>query len=909
MAAGVRVAEEQVTWPVEDWLQQTRQWLNDPIESILQQGLALDAIDPSAPAANLINLGRELFKALFQGAIRDSWMAAQSIAQNRREGLRLRLGLQDARLHQLPWEALHDGDRPLATGTDVVFSRYAVDRNSRLFGTYPWTVKPDQPFRILMAIAAPDDQKRLELKQEFQQLQQELSSAAAESNAETPQIEVELLEQPGRAQLTQALEQGNYQIFHYAGHSDPSPLGGSLYLVNPRTGLTETLSGQDLAGLLANNGIRMAVLNSCRGAYDASPDLANPSGATNLAQALLRRGIPGVLAMAERIPDEVAIILSRLFYRNLKYGYPADLCLSRARQGLISAYGSQQFYWALPILYLHPEFNGHVAAGIAPVPAQLVTPAAVDYVEPIDEAILQDWVSEDAANLLDDELQSPEFDTDFAADELDPPASYTSKAADTPAALGGFKSSGAFDNMSLSEMDNFEDDYSESAPWPHQDSSWIPDPDEVELDDEDAEFDDLMNDLDQDTSASYEDDAATVASLIQQLSHPDPSASPESSAPTGSNPALPAQSLPSESESLPAAGTVPRDRTFLPHSQTPHSQTPASSPAYRADSKNAQSDRPASRYSNLEKIQTKLQRLISWQQRDRTSVGIGLGAGIISILTLTLLIAEVLPKHASSPRSEFEQVQDQIDSLPTDPFDPSSVDAQLTQQATPDLAAIALTRLQQQDIEAMAAAVEVLLERGALSEARAVLGEVPASLQANPAVNFLKGRLAWQAYEVSDPDFSVSDARRFWQSAVEQADDPTYAIALGFALYEEGRFREASQAWLQALERIEIQQAATLKAQEPNFDPNSDEYVLIMPTLTDDPQALTAYAGLALASVKLAQDQPDSIQATMLSKARKLYGTAINNGLDQFQATELAKNWLWTESTINDWQSLPNVFD
>lgn len=65
--------------------------------------------------------------------------------------------------------------------------------------------------------------------------------------------------------------------------------------------------------------------------------------------------------MAERIPDEVALTLTRLFYRNLNQGYPIDLSLSRSRQGLISAYGSNQLYWALPVLYLDPKFDGFLS--------------------------------------------------------------------------------------------------------------------------------------------------------------------------------------------------------------------------------------------------------------------------------------------------------------------------------------------------------------------------------------------------------------------------------------------------------------------------------------------------------------------------------------------------------------------
>ena len=118
------------------------------------------------------------------------------------------------------------------------------------------------------------------------------------------------------------------------------------------------MSGEDLAGLLVNNGIKLAVFNSCRGGYSSSSKQGWQE--RNLAQALVNRGMPSVIAMAERIPDHVAITFTQLLYRNLKKGQSIDLSLNRTRQGLISAYGSHQFYWALPTLYMQPSFDGYL---------------------------------------------------------------------------------------------------------------------------------------------------------------------------------------------------------------------------------------------------------------------------------------------------------------------------------------------------------------------------------------------------------------------------------------------------------------------------------------------------------------------------------------------------------------------
>jgi hypothetical protein len=365
-APGVPLAEEQVRWPVEEWLAQARQLMNDPLLGLLQEGRASaedvfflsEWDEPSEPfdpsTRSLVELGQNLYNALFQGSLRDSWIMAQAIAQNQRQVLRLRLGLKGTRLPRLPWEVLHAGDRPLATGTDVAFSRYQMGPRIWSAGQ-TFSPPPNQPLKILMVISGPSDQETLQLVQEANHLKEELKNRSAHG---TPAIQLTILEQPGREQLTQSLEQGQYQVFHYAGHSNLGESGGDVYLVSNKTGLTETLNGNDLAGLLANNGVQLAVFNSCRGAYTASSSEVDNGTERNLAEALVKRGIPGVLAMAERIPDEVALTLTRLLYRNLNQGYPIDLSLSRARQGLISAYGSNQLYWALPVLYLHPECNG-----------------------------------------------------------------------------------------------------------------------------------------------------------------------------------------------------------------------------------------------------------------------------------------------------------------------------------------------------------------------------------------------------------------------------------------------------------------------------------------------------------------------------------------------------------------------
>lgn len=368
VAKGVQLAEEKVHWPVADWLEQARSLMHDPLLGLLkgQQRRVVptrpDSVFSTTAAdsglTTLVHLGQTLHNELFRGQLHDSWVTAQGVAHNRQDLLRLRIGIRDSRLQQLPWEALHAGTRPLATGTDVIFSRYILNRHQIHANPAIQSSAAGQVLRILMVIAAPDDQDRLELKQEVHHLQLELHPRMAEASDSSVDVQLKILEQPGRAELTQELERGNYQALHYAGHSNLGNAGGDLYLVSRQTGLTERLSGEDLAGLLVNNGVKLAVFNSCRGGYSSGSDEGWQE--RNLAQALVNRGMPAVIAMTERIPDHVAITFTQLLYRNLKKGQAIDLSLNRTRQGLISAYGSHQFYWVLPTLYMHPLFDGYL---------------------------------------------------------------------------------------------------------------------------------------------------------------------------------------------------------------------------------------------------------------------------------------------------------------------------------------------------------------------------------------------------------------------------------------------------------------------------------------------------------------------------------------------------------------------
>ncbi|OYD93348.1 heterocyst differentiation protein [Nostoc sp. 'Peltigera membranacea cyanobiont' 210A] len=810
VAPGVPLAEELVTWPIGDWLMAAGHLMNDPLNSVLQGDPFTSGgheSDIARNSVNLVALGQQFYNALFQGTLRDSWITAQGIAQNHQQVLRLRLGLKDTRLARLPWEVMHAGDRPLATGPYVAFSRFqsGISGASPLRSLRGATPTQNMPtpqeqggVRVLMIIASPSDQVRLDLqKQEAIKLQAELhrqTSRLGESRNRFPEIELTVLDQPGREELTQALEQGRYHVLHYSGHSNLGANGGEIYLVSRRTGLTEILTGDDLAGLLVNNNIQMAVFNSCLGAYTAASNPSGDTGERNLAESLVKRGIRSVLAMSERIPDEVALTLTQLFYRNLSHGYPVDLCVSRVRQGLISAYGSHQMYWALPILYLQPEFDGFL---------------------------------------------SQETEVSASRESLN---QYSSPLGATSTMYHGIPDDS---EMPLGMEDMIPSGLtrdSSGLDWLGEDT-WGDLVDEIEYDD-----------------PSYEEDSAIVSDLFRQLDNQKPATEPDHQIRENSlHQSQISEEMTSSEESADLWGEVP----------PPTPATPGNLEENRQNSNFSQSQPPPPRNRTRRR---KLWPIVG-------VVGIGAIAAAIGLNWWWQNRPQALPKipeipTQSLPDSRPIQKQGNID---------------LGIEATGIVTATATEKLSQGDLQGGLLAVEELLNRGALAAAETSLKLIPSKQADDPSVNFYKGRLAWQSIQTGDNNYSVDDARRYWETAAKaKPESLLYNNALGFAYYTEGNLNRANDSWFKAL---------NLALKEQNTKSTSRN--------TAVPQdALTSYAGLALGLYKSALSQPNGKQTQYLNEAIKLRQTVLKSDRENFQVDKLAKNWLWTEKAIEDWRSL-----
>ncbi len=303
-------------------------------------------------------LGLSLWQWLFADTLQSSFAGSNGIAIGQDKPLRLRLDIRDPELIALPWEIMQPklGKPAIALDPQLRFSRTNSDVNPLSEGTTATGLK------ILLVLgqpAATETASPLALEQEAALLTEMLEKVAQEpAIADEPipraHCRVRSLLQPTAAELIAELETETYNIFFYAGHGFSAPDGGQLLLRSDTT-----LSGTELAQVLVRCHVTLAVFNSCWGAQpDRYHQTAIPR--SSLAEVLIHHGVPAVLAMRDSIADREALSFIQAFSQALTQRLSIDRAVAIARQQLLTLYKFNQPAWTLPVLYMHPQFDGRL---------------------------------------------------------------------------------------------------------------------------------------------------------------------------------------------------------------------------------------------------------------------------------------------------------------------------------------------------------------------------------------------------------------------------------------------------------------------------------------------------------------------------------------------------------------------
>lgn len=328
------------------------------------QAIEPPAAQPVSRSARLMqDLGINLWQWLFDGVIQSSLNRSQGIAQGKGKALRLRLDVRDPDLISLPWETMQSdaGKQAISLSQQLLFSRTTSDVD-----TLP-ALRSETSLNVLLVLgqdAAPDlpggidkserdELRRLKLEQEAAALSRILRERQGINRFAAPCF-VEILLQPTSAELIDRLESGHYNVLFYAGHGSPAPDGGLLFL-RPN----QPMNGTELAQVLTRCRVKLAVFNACWG---AQPEEQNHQTIprSSLAEVLLHHGVPAVLAMRDSITDQEALSFISAFAQALTDRMPIDQAVAVARQHLLTLFRFNHQAWTLPVLYMHPEFDGEL---------------------------------------------------------------------------------------------------------------------------------------------------------------------------------------------------------------------------------------------------------------------------------------------------------------------------------------------------------------------------------------------------------------------------------------------------------------------------------------------------------------------------------------------------------------------
>lgn len=304
----------------------------------------LAALAPSASTSRealclVRDLGVRLHDFLFHERVGRCLAAALPRREKNGEGLRIKLRLAGVpEISRWPWEYLYDADREqflaLSAATPIV--RYPdLPRSERV-------IQSRGPLSVLVAIASPIDQPRLRTDRELEDIGQALAELVNQHR-----VDLDRLSPATLSSLAERLRREDVHVLHFIGlgRFDVEHGEGSLVFEDARR-RSSLVGDEQLATLLLDHpGLRLVFLNSCEGARHG--DLDSFGG---VAQRLLQKGVPAVIAMQRTISDRAAVAFSRRFYEALAAGAAIDAAVSKGRRAVYQA--GLGIEWGAPALFL-----------------------------------------------------------------------------------------------------------------------------------------------------------------------------------------------------------------------------------------------------------------------------------------------------------------------------------------------------------------------------------------------------------------------------------------------------------------------------------------------------------------------------------------------------------------------------
>lgn len=299
---------------------------------------ALRGIENRPPVNELTNYGHDLFNFCIRGELANLY--------NRLPATHVRIHILSNHpdVQAIPWEYLQEPHQNPGPP-----SERSIVRIVQMLGRpAPTPLQLGKQIRVLFASAEPTDQEPVS----WPDVQDEIEATFRARLDRIGRFEFTAVNGATRTDLLDALTQQPCDIFHYSGHGEVDKGVGYLILTDRTTRRSVRLRADELGLILAGRDIRLVVLSACD---TATGNFSNDFSVT--AEAIVRAGVPAVVANQLPVPDKtVATFVAAMYRELLNNGGDIDKAVGAGRLRLAIDLGSSPeavLEWGIPAIYRH----------------------------------------------------------------------------------------------------------------------------------------------------------------------------------------------------------------------------------------------------------------------------------------------------------------------------------------------------------------------------------------------------------------------------------------------------------------------------------------------------------------------------------------------------------------------------
>jgi CHAT domain-containing protein len=304
-------------------------------------------------------VGQTLYQTVFAGEIGDELRQAQRSGQP--IVCELAFEPEDVLLAQFPWELIHDN----ATFCVPRKKGIALTR-SIAFAAPPPDLKLEPPLRVLLI--SPRPQGNDELVNQSTAVQIGLAALV-----DKEQLSYQTLTPPTWAALEEVLYRETFDIIHFDGHGsfartcpacttphypsqqtcvqcgvdmDQATPQGYLHFEDAE-GQLDRVNVAVMQMALADSEAQLIFLSACGSGVTHGVSVFN-----GIAPALIRIGIPAVVAMQASPPDGSSTIFVQRIYDSLAQGADIEVAVGNGRRAIFRPQPGEPVSWFMPVVYL-----------------------------------------------------------------------------------------------------------------------------------------------------------------------------------------------------------------------------------------------------------------------------------------------------------------------------------------------------------------------------------------------------------------------------------------------------------------------------------------------------------------------------------------------------------------------------